>query len=38
MKGERFGGRPLAGGAGYSPETEFEAVQRDSELHKAAPE
>ena len=37
-QGERFVGRPRAGGSGYSTEIEFEAVQRDSELHKAAPE
>ena len=38
QQGERFVGRPRAGGAGYSNEIEFEVVQRDSKLHKAAPE
>jgi len=38
QQGERFVGRPRAGGSGYSTEIEFEAVQRDSKLHKAAPE
>ena len=38
QQGERFVGRPRAGGSGYSTEIEFEAVQRDSILHKAAPE
>jgi len=38
QQGERFVGRPRAGGSGYSTEIEFEAVQRDSKLHKVAPE
>lgn len=38
QQGERFVGRPRAGGAGYTTEIEFEAVQRDSKLHKAVPE
>lgn len=38
QQGERFVGRPRAGGAGHSNEIEFEMVQRDSKLHKAAPE
>lgn len=38
QQGERFVGRPRAGGSGNKIEIEFEAIQRDSKSHKAATE